>query len=391
MDSQRIQRMRRAMRRAGYDALIFQLPENIVMSFGVWPMNGFSFGLFTAEAGPLALIAPSCEDQEMDGCWADEIRWFVWPRLDMEDPHDAIRRQISQLVKKHRLGRATIGYEGSFASVAPSHNAGEVTVPSQASLAFLQSIIPAAKWSDATQWIHAQRATKTQSEVERLRVAHRVAGYGLKWFAAAVEPGKSETELAADVYRECLVRGMKLKDTQHINVYPQISSGPNACRAWRPVVTTGSRRLREGEVALLELAVCVDGFWADVTRVKAAGRASQCQRDAFEAVKTAQQAALDVMQPGVSFSKPHATACNVLHQHGFAEQIVHITGHGLGFRYHEPEPMLMPGASGRLKTGHVCSVEPGLYDRSWGGIRLEDNIVVTTDGVEVLTKAANRI
>ena len=391
MDPQRIQRMRRAMRRAGYDAVIFQLPENLVMSFGVWPMNGFSFGLFTAEAGPLALIAPSCEDQEMDGCWADEIRWFVWPRLDMEDPHDVIRLQISQLVKKHRLGRATIGYEGSFSSVAPSHNAGEVIVPSQASFGFLQSIIPAAKWSDATGWIHSQRATKTLREVERLRIAHRVASYGLKWFAGAVTPGQSETELAAGVYRECLVRGMKLKDAQHINVYPQISSGPNAHRAWRPVVTTGSRRLRESEMALLELAVCVDGFWADVTRVKAAGRATSQQRDAFAAVKAAQQAALNVMRPGVSFSKPHAAACNVLCQHGFAEQIVHITGHGLGFRYHEPEPMLMPDASGRLKTGHVCSVEPGLYDRSWGGIRLEDNIVVTTDAVEVLTKAAKRI
>jgi Xaa-Pro aminopeptidase len=275
--------------------------------------------------------------------------------------------------------------------VAPAHNAGEVLIPSQVCLAFLQSIISGAKWSDATQWIHAQRATKTEREVERLRIAQRVAGYGLKWFAGAVRPGQSEAELAAGVYRECLVRGMQLKSVQHINVYPQISSGPNAHRAWRPVVTTGSRRLREGEMALLELAVCVDGFWADVTRVKAVGQASSCQQDAFEAVRMAQQAALDMMRPGVSFSKPHETACNALRQHGFAEQIVHITGHGLGFRYHEPEPLLAPGAGGRLKTGHVCSVEPGLYDRSWGGIRLEDNIVVTSDGVENLTKAAKRI
>ena len=83
MDTERIRRLQTALREAKLDALILRLPENIVMSFGVWPMNGFSYAVFTAEAGPLVLIAPSCEDQEMDGCWADDLRFFTWPRLEM--------------------------------------------------------------------------------------------------------------------------------------------------------------------------------------------------------------------------------------------------------------------------------------------------------------------
>ena len=83
-----------------------------------------------------------------------------------------------------------------------------------------------------------------------------------------------------------------------MNVYPQISSGPNAHRAWRPIVSTSRRRLRGGEVAVLELAVCVDGFWADVTRVKAAGRPSVLLRDVFAAVKRAQEAALRTIRAG---------------------------------------------------------------------------------------------
>ena len=76
---------------------------------------------------------------------------------------------------------------------------------------------------------------------------------------------------------------------------------------------------------------------------------------------------------------------------GFQKYLVHLTGHGVGFRYHEPEPMLMPGNARPLCAGNVCTVEPGLYGREFGGIRLEDNVVVTAEGVENLTTAAKKI
>jgi Xaa-Pro dipeptidase len=388
MDHERINRIRGALRRAKLDALVLRLPENIVMSFGVWPMNGFSCAVFTADAGPLALIAPSCEDEEMGDCWATDTQYFTWPRLAMEDPLLVIARSLRELAQRNGLTSARIGYEGSFECVAPSHNAGEVMVPCESSIAWLRSLLPSARWTDATAALHAIRATKTSHEIGRLRLAHQVAGFGLAAFREAVAPGRRESELASLVYRQCLTRGTALRGVRHINVYPQISSGPNAYRAWRPVVTTGKRRLSPGDIAVLELAVCVDGFWADVTRVRVAGRPSPVQKRAFAAVRAAQAAALAAIAPGVKACVPHEAATRILVGAGFAEQIVHLTGHGLGFRYHEPEPFLMPGNNQKLKPGHVCSVEPGLYDRAWGGIRLEDNVVVTDDGLENLTKTA---
>ncbi len=147
----------------------------------------------------------------------------------------------------------------------------------------------------------------------------------------------------------------------------------------------------EGEVALLELGVCVDGFWADVTRVKVAGKPTALQRDVFAAVKAAQRAATATIAPGVEARVPHEAATAVLVEAGFQKYMVHLTGHGLGFRYHEPEPFLMPGNAMKLRIGHVCSVEPGLYGSPFGGIRLEDNVAVTADGVEVLTKTAKTV
>jgi Xaa-Pro aminopeptidase len=391
VDSERIGRLQSALRDSKLDALILRLPENIVMSFGVWPMNGFSYAVFTAESGPLALVAPSCEDEEMADCHAGVLRFFTWPRLEMEDPLVAIARELREIVKRHKLGRARIGYEGNFECVAPSHNAGEVMAPCESSIAWLKSLVPQAKWREATDFLNKQRATKTPGEIARLRLAHQVAGFGLKKFMAEVSPGMTETEAAALVYGECLIKGMKLPGVNQLNVYPQVSSGANAHRAWRPVVTTGNRRMKNGEISLLELAVCVNGFWADVTRVKAVGRPSSLQKEIFAAVKNAQQAALKSIRPGVKASLPHEAASRILIEAGFGKFMVHLTGHGLGFRYHEPEPFLMPGNDLPLKVGHVCSVEPGLYDPSFGGIRLEDNIAVTADGAEVLSKSPKRL
>jgi Xaa-Pro aminopeptidase len=327
----------------------------------------------------------------MDGCWTDDVRYFTWPRLEMEDPLSAIRRELGEVVRRHKLGRARIGYEGSFECVAPSHNAGETMAPCESSIAWLKSLVPNAKWRDATDFLHRERAEKTPGEIDKLRLAHQVAGYGLKKFMASVKPGMTEAQAASLVYAECLTKGVKLPQVRHVNVYPQISSGPNAHRAWRPVVTTGNRRMKSGEIALLELAVCVNGFWADVTRVKAVGRATALQREIFAAVKAAQQVAVKAIRPGVEACVPHEAATQVIIDAGLQKYMVHLTGHGLGFRYHEPEPFLMPGNLQKLKIGHVCSVEPGLYDPSFGGIRIEDNIALAADGAEVLTKAPRRL
>ena len=88
---------------------------------------------------------------------------------------------------------------------------------------------------------------------------------------------------------------------------------------------------------------------------------------------------------------PHDEATRALVGAGFEKYMIHLTGHGLGFRYHEPEPFLMPGNTMKLRAGHVCSVEPGLYGPEFGGIRLEDNVAVTAEGVENLTKVAKTL
>ena len=153
------------------------------------------------------------------------------------------------------------------------------------------------------------------------------------------------------------------------------------------MVSTGPRRLAAGEIAVLELAVCVDGFWADVTRVAWPARPRPLQKRAFAAVRDAQDTALAAIAPGVKAGVPHTG-------HPGPDRGRLRPADGPPYRPWRRLPLPRTGTHAHARqrrqaeVGHVCTVEPGLYDPAWGGIRLEDNIVVTADGLENLTKTA---
>jgi Xaa-Pro dipeptidase len=137
-------------------------------------------------------------------------------------------------------------------------------------------------------------------------------------------------------------------------------------------------------VALLELGVVADGYWADRTRVRVAGDPSEQQGKAFEAVREAQEAAVAAIRPGVSGAEVDEAARSVIRDAGFGDFFPHITGHGLGFGYHEPLPKLAPGEMFRLVEGMITSVEPGVYFKPGGGFRIEDDVLVTASGTDTL-------
>jgi Xaa-Pro aminopeptidase len=146
------------------------------------------------------------------------------------------------------------------------------------------------------------------------------------------------------------------------------------------LVPSTTYTIREGDFVMVELATVVDGYWSDLTYVAVAGQPSARQREVYNAVLKAQQAGAQQMKAGALFSDPDTAAREVLKEAGLGDYFVHITGHGVGWRYHEFIPFLMPGAEGTLETGMVSSVEPGVYIPDFGGIRIEDNVAVGADG-----------
>ncbi len=142
--------------------------------------------------------------------------------------------------------------------------------------------------------------------------------------------------------------------------------------------------IQPGDPLLLDFGASCDGYHADITRTVFVGEPTDHARAIYEAVRAANSAAHDAARPGISADQVDRTTLGVLEAHGFRDYIVHKTGHGLGLDVHE-DPYIMRGNWQMLEPGMVFTIEPGLYQPGVIGVRIEDDVVVTADGVESLT------
>lgn len=382
-NQERLDRMREAMISERLDALVLQLPENVLLLSGFWPMIGASVLVFPVE-GEATCIIPGCYESEASGSlWHAHATYYAYGVLDAPQPALALRESLANLGGKGKWRR--IGYEGSFEVVAPAWNSAESIVPASQSYKLLRSAFDSQELVDATQLLELQRLRKTAYEIQKLRTASEISCFGMEVFEQAVAPGVSGVELAAHVEHAIMLQGTGYNGAARVRAYAQVAVGQEeSAVGYRPNEISTCRKLREGDVALLELGVVADGYWADRTRVRVAGNATDEQIRVFETVRHAQEAAIASIRPGVRAAQVDEAARSIIRDHGYGAFFPHITGHGLGFRYHESSPKLARGVNQALEEGMFTSVEPGIYGARLGGFRIEDDVLVTVDGQEVL-------
>jgi Xaa-Pro dipeptidase len=383
-DMERVQRTQLALDKAGLDALVCRLPENIVMLTEYWPMNGFAFLVYPADKDPV-LIVPVPEQELAGESWVKDVRTFKWGLVDSGDPYAKIPEMLKQAAVDLDLVGKRVGYEGSFEFIAAPYVGGEPGVFSQVSFRMFQNAF-GENLTDATGLIHKLRLYKTSQEAEKLRRVNDIACMGLKAFFENVVPGKTEIEVAAAVELAIMTGGTGYQGVKVARAWASVMSGPRAVTAYKPHLLSTQRKLQSGDMALIELATVADGWWSDLTRTRVAGAVKEGDLERWNAVVDAQLAAINVIRPGVLSKEVDRAAREIIEQRGLGKYFIHHTGHGLGLRYHEPEPFLHPSVEAPLEEGMVSSVEPGIYIEGWGAMRCEDNILVTRDGVEVLSE-----
>jgi Xaa-Pro aminopeptidase len=237
----------------------------------------------------------------------------------------------------------------------------------------------AARTAPAGELIEGLRAVKAPEEIEAIRAAAALASAALGEVLPTIRAGQSELLVASRLEAALRRRGSEWHPFQTI-----IASGE---RAALPHAGTSSREIEVGDLLLIDFGAQVDGYCADLTRTVVVGaRADERQRTVYEAVRDAQRFAREGIRPGLTGREADALARDLLVARGFGEAFGHSLGHGLGLEVHEA-PRLSAMSEAVLPAGAVVTIEPGIYLPGWGGVRLEDDVVLTAEGQTELSDA----
>lgn len=225
------------------------------------------------------------------------------------------------------------------------------------------------------------RAVKDEEELEALRAAGAGADAAFEDIRRVRFAGRAEREVAADLDRF-------LRDHGHASVdFTIVGSGPNAAS---PHHEPSDRVIVEGDAVVLDFGGVAQGYCSDITRTVFVGAPSAEQRSVYGIVRAAQQAAFEAVRPGVEAQAVDRAARDVIEAAGYGDRFIHRTGHGIGREVHEP-PYIVAGNATRLAPGMTFSDEPGIYLPGDFGVRIEDQVAVTTTGAERLNEATREL
>lgn len=232
------------------------------------------------------------------------------------------------------------------------------------------------------QWIEDLRQTKDADEISRIEAAQALTDTAFAHIVTFVRPGMTEWEVALE-----LEMYMRREGSEGVAFPPIVASGPNSAR---PHAKVTHRAFEPGDFVKMDFGARIDGYCADMTRTVVIGSASERQREMYETVLEANLAAIAAVRSGLAGSAIDAVARDVITAHGFGDKFTHGLGHGVGMRVHE-----LPSVSARSKksitTGSVITIEPGIYEPGFGGVRIEDLVVVEEGHARVLTTSPKEL
>ena len=222
------------------------------------------------------------------------------------------------------------------------------------------------------------RRTKDTEEISLLREAVRISDEAFSWVLERLGPGRTEREIALDLEVE-----MRRRGAEAIAFDPIVGSGPLSAHIHH---SPSDRELAAGDLVLLDFGARWHGYCSDLTRTVVLGAASDHHEEVYATVLAAQAAGIEAVGPGRKGVDCDAAARAVIDGAGYGETFGHGLGHGVGLDIHEA-PRLHKTSEDTLVVADIVTVEPGIYETGMGGIRIEDCVLVTEDGAEVLGKA----
>lgn len=312
--------------------------------------------LFIPVVDEAAILIPTLEAMKARGAGIYEGRIFGW--TDQEGYEAAFQQLSSNL----QLASWTLGVEALHMRVLEQE--------------LLQQHAPGIQIVHAEPAIYALRAVKDEAEIVAMEKAILVAENAINSLVPRIKIGMSEKQVAALLTQELLNRG-----AESIAFGPIVASGPNSAS---PHAWPTDRPLQHGDLLVIDWGVYVDGYPSDITRTFAVGEIDAELKHIYETVKLSNSMGKRAAKPGATGQDVDRAARKVIDDAGYGAQFFHRTGHGLGLEVHE-QPNMVEGNLEPLVLGNVFTVEPGIYLSGRGGVRIEDDVVITPNGCRSLT------
>jgi Xaa-Pro dipeptidase len=241
----------------------------------------------------------------------------------------------------------------------------------------LLTLFPNTAFVSAEEKLRKLRMLKDEKELKIIEEACALADYAVEFGASEIKEGKTELDIL-----NAVEYALKQKGVTEMSFATMVLTGANAAS---PHGNPGQTKIKKGDFVLFDLGVVVDRYCSDITRTVAFGDITEKQKEIYDTVLKAQLAAVEASKPGVTAAEVDLTARKIIADAGYGEYFPHRLGHGLGISVHE-YPSLTETNSLILEEGMVYTIEPGIYVPNVAGVRIEDDVYVTTDGVKILTK-----
>jgi Xaa-Pro aminopeptidase len=377
-DDEKLDRVRALMARDQLDAFVVRAPDNIVYLDNYCCMKGYDALVFPASGDPVLIVLDPQLEEAASTSWTQELRSF--DGYDPGDPRPPWYRSLGVCLKvlAERGLNGRIGLELSQGTQSADLMVGEPTV-------FSQPWFDAFKGDgrqvvDGSALLAEARSIKSVQEIERMRLAAELAAAAMERVRDEIRPGMRTSEIAALYEGYVHANGVGYKGKVAMaRAYTLVWSGSGI----RTFTATSDALVSEHEPTLLEIWVCTDGYWCDLTKNAVPGELTPAYDELLDGLLGVYRSAIAHLKPGASLAELDRLVRAGVAEIGYPGQPSHPIAHGVGARAHEP-PHAHQAGSGELREGMVLAVEPGVYWPGGGGLRVEDNFLITADGCEQL-------
>jgi Xaa-Pro aminopeptidase len=371
-DDAKLERVRALMAEEDLDALVVRAPDNVLYLTNFWGMKGYEAVVFPREGEPALICLEASAEDAAETAWTTDVRLFRG--YDEADPRPPTGRTVDCALEAAK-GYQRIGLELTLGTQASDRMVGEPTTYARAWFDAWPDAV------DATPLLARARAIKTEQEIERMRLANGIAAAAMEYVRGRLRPGMKESEVGA--LWNGFVHGQGTGWEGRVALahgFSLVWSGPGI----RTFTATGDRPVQEHEPTLFEIWVSADGYWCDHTKNLCPGELTPKYEELQRLLTAVYGRAIEHCRPGASLPELDRLIRDGIAEAGYPGQPSHPVAHGVGARAHEP-PYAHQAASGTIEEGMVLAIEPGIYWEGGGGLRLEDNFLITAHGAEKLS------